>query len=256
MAVEARNRGVEELVIDQRKAISNFFGTEVPAPPDRLFVVCDKIRKEKLWTPEIHYIPDRRLSEGSSFPGLEHPFGSALYRWMRDGLIDADGDLLPGQWIIWDPTRRPDYNNGKQMYPDTPRFREILAGLRDGEDGIEVPSDYKHVPKDSRFAISADEIDGSRNLVGGEIAKIMALQEGEVISTPPNAVFVYIGNLRHQELGRVTTSEWFRNNFGHGGRLDGGGSRLGGLSDVDDWPSGFRNRSVGFRLQVSFPSRA
>lgn len=184
---------------------------------------------------------------------MKYPLSSALYGWIREKSVDADADTLPGQWIIWDATKRPRYNEGRQMYPDTKRFKQLLASLREIEDGIEVPRAYAYVPKESRFAISHDEIDGNRNLVAGKIAKILALQEGEVISTPTSAVFNYIGNLAHPELGKVDTSEWFRNSFGHGGRLVGGHSLFGGLSDVDRWRSDDRAGGIGFRLQVSFP---
>lgn len=254
MTVETRNRDAERLVRAQRAAISAFFGVEVPTPPDRLFIVCDKLRQEKLWTPEPLYIPYERLSEGRSLPGLKYPLRAALYEWMRQGYVDTDADLLPGQWVIWDPTKRPNYNNGQQMYPDTERFKELLADLRKRTNGIEIPDDLRHVPQDSRFDISADEIDGSRNLVAGEIAGILGLREGEVISTPTYAKFNYIGNLRHQELGEVTTSEWLKDRFGHGLRLGGGYSNFGGLSHVDGWRSGGRRDNVGFRLQIAFLS--
>lgn len=256
MTVETRNRDAEKLVRGQREAVSSFFGAEVPVPTDRLFVVCENIRRENLWTPEPFFVPLRRLPEGVSFPGLKHPLSSVLYGWIREGYVDADADTLPGQWIIWDSTRRPKYDNEKQMYPDTSRLREILASLRERQDGIKVPDNLRHVSQDSRFGISPDEIDGSKNLVAGELAGILGLQEGEIISTPSCAAFNYIGNLAHPELGEVDTSEWLRNKFERGDRLRGGDSGFGGLSSVNDWLSGGRGGSVGFRLQVSFPSIA
>lgn len=197
MIVEAKNADAKKLVRAQEEAIFNFFGAEVPAPPDRLFVVWEKIRQEKLWTPEPFFVPLRRLPESVSFSGLKHPLSFVLYGWMREGLVDASADTLPGQWIIWDPTKRPNYKGGKQMYPDTRRFKELLADLRERANGIEIPDYLSHLRKDSRFGISADEIDGSKNFVAGEVANILGLQEGEVISTPSYAVFNYIGNLAH-----------------------------------------------------------
>lgn len=251
MAVE---QDAEKLVSSQREVISAFFGTEVPVPSYRLFMVCEEIRQEKLWKPETFFVPQIRLPEGVSFPGLKRPLSSSLYMWMREKLVGDDADSLPGQWIIWDATRRPSYNEGRQMYPDTRRFKELLASLREREDGIEVPDYYAHVQKDSRFVISADEIDGSKNLVVGEIAKVLGLREGEIISTPSYAVFNYIGNLVHPELGKVDTSEWFRNTFEHGLRLSGGHSRFRGLSGVEGWPSGVHDNCISFRLQISFPN--
>lgn len=254
MAVETENRDVEKLVKGQKAAIAAFFGVTVPTPPDRLFVVCNKIQAENLWTPEPLYVPHEKLSEGRSVPGLTHPLGAALYKWMRQNYVDADVDLLPGQWIIWDPIRRPDDSNGYQMYPDTGRFKELLVDLRGRADGIEVSDYSRRTPEGSRFGISADEIDGSRNLVAGEIARILDLQEGEVISTPSYASFNYVGNLCHPELGEVTTSEWLRDRFGRGDRLDGGDSDFGGLSGVYSWQSDDRSGLIGFRLQIAFLS--
>lgn len=182
MIVEAKN--IEGLVRNQQRAISAFFGAEVPAPSDRVLAVCEEIRQKQLWALELFFVPQLKLPEGVSFPGLKHPLSSVLYGWMREHYVDDDADMLPGQWIIWDTTRRPNNRDGKQMYPDTRRFKELLADLRERANGIEVPNYLSHVPKDSRFGISPDEIDGSKNLVAGEVAKILGLQEGEVSSTP------------------------------------------------------------------------
>lgn len=247
----------EKLVAEQSAAISGFFGIEVPKPGDWLFEAAAKVRQAMLFSAEPFYLPRIQLAEGLSFPGLKSPLDPWLYDQIRAKRVDADADLLPGEWILFDVTRRPNYNNGTQMYPDRPRFKELLADLRDkGEDGgILVPDSYKHVPKDSRFAISPDEIDGSKAVVVKAVAGVLALQ-AEQISTPAYAAFNYIGNLAHPELGGVNTSEWLRNKFGLGRRLFGGYSDFGGLSDVSLWFSDGRDGGFGFRLQVISPAKA
>lgn len=256
MAVEV---DAEKLVKNEQVAIAGFFGTEVPAPTDRLFEVAETNRQQKLFNnPKILYVPRRSFPEGTTFPGQRVPMSSNLYRYMKEELIDADANSIPGQWMIFDTTMAEDYNGGKQMYSDTPRFRDLLADLRDQnrEAHIEIPDYCKDVPKDSRFAISADEIDGSRKLVTMEVANILKLQPGEEVSTPPYSVFYYVGNLDSSlRLGDFTIFEWFKNRFEGGLRLVGGDSDFGGLSSVDSWQSGLHDDCIGFRLQVAFPSQ-
>lgn len=260
MAVE---QDAEKLAQRQIKAISGFFGAQVPKPSERLFVVSETNRKEKLLKTAPLYVPRIQLAEGVTFPGLTHPLDPWLYEQIKlstesSFTVDKDADWLPGEWILLDITRRPNYNKGRQMYPDTPRFKDLLADLRDkgSNGGILIPDFYKHVPKDSRFAISADEIDGSGNVIAGAVSEKLALQEGEEITTLPYSTFVYAGNLSYPHFGQANTSEWLRNKFGHGYRLHGGGSDRGGLSYVGRWPSDVRFDSLGFRLQARFPSQA
>lgn len=247
----------ERLVLEQRLVVASLFGIEVPNPGDWLFEAEEKIREGRLFETKPFYLPRRQLAKGLSFPGLKSPLDPWLYNQISAKRIDVDADWLPGEWILFDVTRRPEYNKGKQMYPDTDRFREILAGLRDkgGNDGILVPSNYRHVSKDSRFALSPDEIDGSKAVVVKAVVEILGLQV-EQISTPSYAAFNYIGNLAHPEFGEVNTSEWLRNKFGRGDRLCSGVSAIGGLSNVDDWRSDDRFDSIGFRFQVSPPAEA
>lgn len=253
MAVEAID--AEKLAKRQAKAISEFFGMKVPKPGDWLLAVAENIRETKLFPAAPFYLPNRQLAEGVSLPGLKRPLDEWLYEQMRAGNIAADADWLPGDWILFDITRRPDYDKGKQMYPDTPRFKELLASLRK-QGQVLVPDYFRGVPEESRFAFSADEIDGDYTaVVAKAVAAILDLKV-EQITTPPYATFNYIGNLDHSELGQVNTSEWFRNKFEHGGRLFGGGSGLGGLGSVYCWGSGRHNDDVGFRLQIASSSQA
>lgn len=246
---------VEKLVAAQRQAIAGFFCAEVPAPPDRLFEVAEKIRKEKLFKAEPFYLPRRLLSADAQYPGLKVPPSDWFYRQIRGGRIAKGADLLPGQWVIFDVSRRPNYNGGTQMYDDSRGLGEILADLRN-QGKIEIPDYCRKVPNNSRFAVSADEIDGRSKYVADRVASVLSLQSDEQVATPFYAGFNYIGNLAHQEFGQANTSEWLRDRFGHGRRLSGGDSDFGGLAYVYGWLSDSHDDDLGFRLQVSFPSKA
>lgn len=253
MAVEVQN--TEELIKNQRGVISAFFGTEIPNPPDQLFEVAERIRQEGLFKAEPFYLPRRSFPEGITFPGQTGPMSPNLYRYIKEGWVDADANTLPGQWVILDVTQRPGYENGKQMYPDTVQFKELLAIGRELGDkgGIVVPDYCRQVPEDSRFAISPDEIDGSVGYVSKVVARCLNI-EPDRITTPYYATFYYVGNLSHSEFGQANTGEWFRNSFRRGSRLFGGDSDGGGLAYVDRWRPGGHVDFMGFRLQVSFPS--
>ena len=252
MAVEVLD--AEKLAKSQAEKIACFFGAEIPEPGDWLFETAERNRQEELLAMAPFYLPKRQLAEGISFPGLKRPLDSWLYSQIKAGTVDPDADWLPGEWVLFDTTKRPDYNNGKQMYKDTPRFKGMLAMLRERSQ-ITVPNAYEDVPRDSRFAVSADEIDGSSAAVARAVADILHIQV-EQVSTPLYSSFNYIGNLAHPELGQANTWEWFRNNFGGGSRLFGGDSDHGGLSGVSYSWSGRRFDSIGFRLQVSSPAGA
>lgn len=251
MAVEAIN--AEKLAAGQRQAIARFFGAEIPAPPDRLFEVAERIREERLFRAEPFYLPKRSLAAGLQIPGLKVPLDPWLNEQIREGKIAQDADMLSGQWVIFDVSGRPNYDNGRQMYSDSNGLGEILADLRD-QGKIEVPDYYRRVPKNSRFAVSADEIDGSGRFVADRVVAVLGLQADEIVTTPPYVVINYIGNLAHPEFGQANTSEWFADKFGRGDRLYGGLSGYGGLSRVYYWPSDYHYGLMGFRLQVSFPS--
>lgn len=255
MAVEVLDP--EKLAKSQAEAISGFFGMEVPKPDDWLFEVVEKNRQEKLFDVNKFlpfYLSRRQLAEGISFPGLKHPLAPWLYDQIRAGNVAADADRLPEGWMLLDLTERPMYDNGKQMYPDTPRFKEMLADLRE-RGQVAVPDYCRHVRRDSRFALSPDEIDGKKAAVAKAVAAALGTKI-EQATTPLYVVLNYIGNLAHPEFGQVNTAEWLKDNFRHGNRLHGGYSVLGGLSGVSYWLSDDHHDRIGFRLQVSSPARA
>ncbi|MBI2017982.1 hypothetical protein HYS92_02940 [Candidatus Daviesbacteria bacterium] len=249
MPVETRD--VEKLVRLEGEKTSQFFGTEVPQPGVWLFEAEDRIKRDQLFKVAPFYLPQRQLVEGVTYPGLKWPLNPWIYEQIRNGNLDEDADQLPGAWVLLDVTPKPNYDNGRQMYHDTKRFKEMLAGLRE-QNLIEVSSEYRHISEDSRFAISADKIDGRGAVVARAVAEILGIQS-EQVTTLPYATFNYVGNRDHPEWGQANTAEWLRNTFEHGRRPHGGHS-LGGLSDVLYWLSDYRFDIIGFRLQVGPPS--
>lgn len=249
MAIEAMY--AEQLARAQTQQLSRFFGMEVPKPGDCLFEVAEKIRKENLFQAEPFYLPRIQLAEAATFPGLKWPLDPWLYEQIGNKTVDQDADWLPGGWILVDVTERPKYKGGEQTYPDTERFKEILATLRE-EGQIQIAIEHFHVPEGSRFAIPADAIDGNSAAVAKAVATILGLEIGQ-ITTPSYATFNFIGNRACPKLGKVNTSEWLRNQFGLNERLCSGDFDLGGLSHVHPWQSGGRDDRIGFRLLISFP---
>lgn len=253
---------VEKLVAAQRQVVASFSGKEVPMPPDRLFEVAEKIREAKLFKAEPFYLPRRSLEAGSlradsRIPGLEIPPSNWSYeRITGKGIPEQGADMLPNQWGILDVSRRPDYSDGTQMYADSKGLGEILADLR--KQGKIKPSYFLgnngKVPGNSRFAVSAYEIDGQDGFVGASVAAFLGLQIGERVTAPPYATFDYIATFYLPELGQASTWEWFANYLGRtAGRLY--GPNVGRLA-YESTLGVRRSDKIGFRLLISFPPQA
>lgn len=248
-ALEAR-----KLALSQMRSIAEFFGVSTPLPSDRLFEVAEEIKQRRLFKAEPFYLPRRSLRVPSTIPGLKVPPPGSFYRKIREGILARKTVMLPGQWMLLDVSRRPDYNSGHQMYSDSEGLEEVLADLRN-QGKIKVP-DYRRVPRNSHFVVSADEIDGgNEGYVSKAVASILRLRPGEQVTTPRYVVFNYIGNLAHPEFGQTSTREWFADEFIREGqylRLCGGHVN-GGLADVVERSPDGHHDNIGFRLQVSFP---
>ena len=149
---------------------------------------------------------------------------------ITSGKIDADAPSLSGHWVIIDNTQKPDYDDGKQLYPEDP-FKSNL-------------------PDESRFSLSWDELHGD---VLPKIAERLNIPKDKV-RLPKEIEFNILGNLYHKEWGQTSTYEWFEDKFGSDRRLIGGSSDDGGLADVDWDQPGTRYGSIGFRPLIVFPS--
>lgn len=173
-----------------------------------------------------------------------------LWQWEQDWDSPDIWELM----ILFDLTERPNYDSGKQMYPDTPRFKEMLFDLRE-KGYIEGADSNNRVPKDSRFDISPDDIDGKRAFVAKAVSSILSLYRTKQVTIPLYSVFNYIGNLCCEHFGQADTFEWFRDIYKNMYRLAGGRSTGGGLSYIDhcDMWAGAGQEHIGFRLQISSP---
>lgn len=262
--MQAEALSLSQLAEDQKEKISDLFGVEVPNPPTKLFQVAEDLIATDLFTAEPFYLPRLRMSESFKIDGWKS-VDSWLYDRIRDGLINKDATLLPGQWVLLDTIKRPNTTRRKDsiedsdqyshlssdddepMYPDRPGFKEVLAKLRDrGE--IEIPNNYQSIPKDSRFGLSFEEIEEH---VTNAMAGIIGVDKN-IFSIPSYVAFNFIGNLSLPDLGEANTSEWvnIKKNNKH---LVGGNRDNGGLSRVSDYIGIGRAHVIGFRLQVSFP---
>lgn len=240
----------EGLVGQRSEAWETLRKQELELPPE-VKSVLERAKARGINSLEAYFLSEITLEEGVDYPGWNVKPASWYWEHIRDGKLDSDAPELKGVWVLIDLTRKPDCTeDGKQVYDNDP-FGNILAQLR-RDKKIEVPSTYGHVPQNSRFAISWDELNQH---VLPAIAETLGVKP-EQVRLPRAIEFNVIGNLFHPEWGRTNTCEWFEDNFGYQSRLNGGMSELGGLSDADyDW-SVYRFDSTGFRPLVVFSSKA
>lgn len=175
---------------------------------------------------------------------------SRFWENVEKGRISSDSTKLEEMLIAVDRTQKPDYNRGRQLYPNDP-FGELLKNLRQ-EGKIEVPRDLRHIPETSRFGISPDEL---VKHVLPEIAKMLEVDASQV-RLPREIEFNVIGNRSHPEWGNTNTWEWMQAKFEDGRRLIGGDSDYGGLTDVYDHWSDHHGDSIGFRPLVVVSPKA
>lgn len=155
--------------------------------------------------------------------------------------IDKDSARLRPMIVLIDTTPKPNYDRGRQLYPND-SFGPLVSMLRESGE-IAVLDGYKHVPTTSRFAVTPIERETSFDPA---LARILALDPDKV-RIPTEAENNFIGNVHHPELGQNTTWEWRDDRFEDGYRLYGGYSDYGGLAYVRyDWSDNRYDRA-GFR---------
>ena len=242
---------IEQLVAQEKETWRGFLGKEIniPEPPQSLFEVCAMATEQGITSFEAHFLPRVQLRKGSKFPGWKVKPEEWYWEKIKEGKIAKDAAKLPGNWVLVDSTPKPTYNGGRQLYVND-GFGQILANLRD-EGKIEVPQDYKDVPRTSRFAVTPKEREAH---FYPALAQTLEVETSQVRVTR-EIEFNVIGNLHHPEWGETNTWEWFEDHFGGDGRLCGGRSGGGGLAYARyDWSDG-RDSSIGFRPLVEFPSK-
>lgn len=238
---------------------NNFPGVEqvIPNPPQELIDALSKAKEEGIETLAPHFLPAARFTEDKVYimmqgNEVEYPYpkgwvkpGDFLFEKVKNSLMPRNSLRLDSGWIIIDTTKRPDFNNGAQMYPNDP-FKTLLQALQ-ALGNIQGSSE-----SGSRFWISADELDQHVMLA---IAELLGTEVSDT-SLPTVTEFNVIGNLFHKDFGQATTYEWLFNKVGgDDNRLCGGNSENGGLAHLTDRRSNFRGPLIGFRPMVIFPSK-
>lgn len=240
-----------QLIEKEHEVLREFFGKEIPvvAPPSELFETLRVAEVEGFGRIlEPIYFPVVEFKQDDKYPG----WGVNPERWYWNQIgarrVNKDAAKLGGYWGLFDKSRRPNYDGGRQMFPEDPLSPMLTKARREGR--IAIPDFVKHVPKGSRFAVSPDEQDRT---VFPELTKILRLTESAArVRKPTEMEFNFAGNLRYPHLGKAVTWEWLHDKFGGYGRLIGGRSDAGGLAYVyHDW-SDVHYDGVAFRPLVVF----
>ncbi len=253
-----RDLNITQLVEREHNALKTFFGKEVPVaqPPALLAETLRVAEGEGLSIFQPLYFPAIEFKQNSRFPGWSVKPEEWYWEQIKGGRVDKDAAKLGGYWSLFDESRRPNYDNGKQMFKDDPLEAILVMGRHEGK--IEVPDYLREVPKESRFGVSPDEQD---KFVFPALTDSLRLfnreHSGQVqVRRPTEMEFNFTGNLRYPYLGQANTWEWLHDSFGDDDRLVGGCSDGGGLADVsDDW-HGNRHDDTAFRPEVVFLPQA
>lgn len=253
---------LSEFVHEKRVWESKFpeVGENIPYPPKDLIAALLKGRENGIESMVPHYFPKMRFTRENVFitihgkekkyshPEGWDPLGDYLFRLIESGSLSVDSERIPAQWILVDSTKRPDYDDRKQMYSDDP-FKPLLTRLQ--TEGLISPAQLG-----SRYSISADQV---KEYVLPAIAEQLGTdpQNTRLLSA---AEFNTLGNLFHPELGKVTTAEWIRefhngSQFYIGSTTDNfsGDTEEKGLENMLGWSSHFTDSHIGFRPMVAFP---
>ena len=253
-----RDLNITQLVEREHNALKTFFGKEVPVvqPPALLAETLRVAEGEGLSIFQPLYFPAIEFKQNSRFPGWSVKPEEWYWEQIKAGRVDKDAAKLGGYWSLFDESRRPSYDNGKQMFTDDPLEAILVRGRHEGK--IEVPDYLREVPKESRFGVSPDEQD---KFVFPSIADSLGLltrvANGQAqVRRPTEMEFNFVGNLRYPHLGQANTWEWMQDRFEDDYRLLGGHSDYGGLAYVSyDW-SDYHNDSIAFRPVVAFLPQA
>jgi len=243
-----------QLVEREHEALRAFFGKEVRVftPPSELFETLKVAEVEgfgKILEPI--YFPAVKFKQADKYPGWKVKPGEWYWDEVRDGNLKKNAAKLEGYWGLFDESRRPNYDGGRQMFAGDPLAPMLSQARKEGR--IIVSVFQESVPEGSRFAVTSDE---KEQIVFPQLAKILRLTESvAIVRGPTEMEFNFAGNLRYPYLGEADTSEQLDDRH-IGWRLLGGCSEMGGLAYVySNWRNwGFDDRwdTVAFRPLVVF----
>lgn len=229
----------------------NIFITE---PPAILFESQRVVNGEGIGVMELIYFPLGATRFDSPLPDGWVKLQQWVFDQIKAGNVSPDALRIGAFWALFDKSRRPNYDSGKQMFERDGQMGLILAQARN-EGQIAIP-DHVNLPGESRFGVSMGEQD---QVVFPKLAEKWRLREAIAqrqgrVRRPKVAEFNFAGNLRYPYLGEADTCEGFEDKFGADCRLFGGDSDSGGLARVYyDW-SDNHDDGVAFRPLVEFSS--
>jgi hypothetical protein len=236
--------------------------------------------------------PDGKYPEGANLPNGWAKPEAWLYDQIRKGKLPETTTDLPGTTVLMEGVQKPNVRSlGTSYYEDPIRdFHQHLYAVV-AQHGISVDETLEEqkrralftrgdplarwlaawraskdiptiagVPNDSRFGLSAEEID---HLVLPQVARMLNVKPDQV-RLPRAIEFVYTGNTLHPEWGITDSSEWFADQFEQYSRLTGGGhhqiysTNPNGLGSIDCAMPKSRSASRGFRIMVlpEFPQQS
>ncbi len=226
---------------------------EVPPPPQELL---DALAKAEELGIRDHlkpvYFPQREFKKDDDYPGwIKTP--NDTYFWNEIGpnkKLAQDAAKLGGFWAVVDITAKPnaaqDSNgnyNGSQVYANDP-WASILEDLR--AQGI-----GPNAAANSRAKISPNE---QYEHFYPALQRLLELPEHVQARNMREIEFNILGNRDHPEWGETSTYEWMHDQFGSDGRLIGGFSAYGGLSNVHWNFASTHFDYAGFRPLIVFSS--
>lgn len=250
---------IEEIVFAEKAVHLAFFGKATASGFDysKFEAVLRRYGQAKMqeWAAlglQVAFLPPVEMRRDASFPGWRVKPEKWFYEkaaegkvWKRQpgGEFALDnkplwlGDPAGGTIILFDTRCKPNYNEGKQMWPDDEFLSPIMGGLR--KEGKVVK--YEYGPQSSRFGISAEEIEQS---VWPAVASLLGLKPEQVRSERV-VEFNYLSQAypvpRSKDDGETNTSIWFAEGFEGGqDRFCGGLSVYGGLAHVGYFWAGYR----------------
>ncbi|HEU0050664.1 MAG TPA: hypothetical protein VFQ60_01245 [Patescibacteria group bacterium] len=259
-----------EIYSREQKALKNFFGEEmkIPALPD--YVTPERIGEWDKIGFDLHYLPPILMAamlkdkygvlqvKPKPFPGwremLENeidPTGINVFTAVKVGDMGETALTLPGCWILFDRTPKPDLNEVYQK--DV--FAQDLEFLREAGVFSADPTSF------SRLQISINELQSPAAMrVFAETLKVGNLPKANVL-LPSIIEYNVLGNLYYPQLGRAPINEWFRD-LDNSRYTLGGSSEFGGLEYVNSLEFEDARRyvedadpyKVGFRLIVHLSS--
>lgn len=228
----------------ERLAHLAFFGQEFDLTLFRQILEEYGFGRVQVWQNlglEVHFLPDVVMVQDANFPGWKIKPEKWFWEKLTEGKLlrrDPQGNLvtitevnLGGIIVLVDTRLKPKYKDGRQMWgSDKNLLGKILSELRDSG----KIAKYEYGPQESRFGVSAKEIDDS---IIAEFAKVVGLEQSQVRlerTIEGDVIPQLYTEMPRKDDGWNDTRVWYDEFFEDASfRLNGGNSFYGGLANVD-----------------------